>query len=104
MLLHPAEATIACFRHLRANPVVVAPNPDSLVSIVLQGAMTLHAASTPAQFASVASQAANVAGSWARRNVSTVGVPGTLLGMIEPTLHDTDVDLSFDDVVEKLAT
>jgi mono/diheme cytochrome c family protein len=39
------------FPPIAANPVVVAPNPDSLVSIVLQGAMTPHTASTPAQFA-----------------------------------------------------
>jgi alcohol dehydrogenase (quinone), cytochrome c subunit len=39
------------FPPLAGNPVVLAANPDSVVSVVLKGAMTPRTASTPAQFA-----------------------------------------------------
>ncbi len=39
------------FPPLAGNPVVLAANPDSVLSIVLNGAETPHTASTPAQFA-----------------------------------------------------
>jgi mono/diheme cytochrome c family protein len=39
------------FPPLAGNAIVLAPNPDSLVSVVLKGAMTPRTASTPAQFA-----------------------------------------------------
>jgi alcohol dehydrogenase (quinone), cytochrome c subunit len=39
------------FPPLAGNAIVLAPNPASLVSVVLQGAMTPRTASTPAQFA-----------------------------------------------------
>jgi mono/diheme cytochrome c family protein len=35
---------------LAGNPVVEAPNPVSLISIVLAGSQTPHTAQTPAQF------------------------------------------------------
>jgi mono/diheme cytochrome c family protein len=39
------------FPPLSGNPIVLAPNPDSVVSVVLKGATTPRTASTPAQFA-----------------------------------------------------
>jgi mono/diheme cytochrome c family protein len=39
------------FPPLAGNAIVLAPNPDSLVSVVLQGATTPRTSSTPAQFA-----------------------------------------------------
>jgi mono/diheme cytochrome c family protein len=39
------------FPPLAGNPIVRAPNPDSLISVVLKGATTPRTAATPAQFA-----------------------------------------------------
>lgn len=39
------------FPPLAGNPVVLAPNPDSVISVVLKGAQTPRTESTPAQFA-----------------------------------------------------